>query len=198
MHTIELQDKELGEAVKRMQAQIKSVEKNGMYSEAYIADLKAKQRADLSKTISLTRAQTIDKAKKLRHNARERYMLATNDHFAQEERTLFLDFVGASSVDALQELAKRPNSLTDGQAMMLASELRRRGKDVDANVLCTLRPPSAEPWANDPEWQHAELMLGGLETCNYIERTAKQLGLPEGPRVMLADGSVALVDELLL
>jgi len=191
MNDLQLLDKELNGSLGRMKNQIAAVSNNRRYSEEYVEEFKGKQLADLKMIVGQDRAQRRAKAKQMRQAAKDHYLLESIDHFDVKEDQLYRDFVAASPTDTLVEIAKTPCELSTEKLLVLGGELRRRGNEMEADILATLRPPSAEPWTESEEWKKADLLMADIEACETIERAAKEM--PDGiltvaTYVMTSDG----------
>jgi len=191
MNDLQLLDKELNGSLGRMKNQIAAVSNNRRYSSEYVEEFKGKQLADLKMIVATDRAQRRAKARQMKQAVKDHYLLESIDHFDVKEDQLYRDFVAASPTDVLVELAKTPSTLSAEKVLILGGELRRRDHEMEADILATLRPPSAEPWTESEEWKKADLLMADVEACEAVERAAKEM--PEGTLtvatyVMTADG----------
>lgn len=188
--------KALVESAGRMKRQLDDARASGKFSESYLEEFEAKQRRDLTNLITDAKAKVRRQAEVLRMQARESYLLAAVDTFAVKENQIFRDFSAAAGIDELSALAAEPGDMSAEHALILCGELRRRGQDAMADLLASLRPPSAEPWTVSDEWREADKLLAEFEQVDAHQRIAEQLDTGHGPYLLMDDG-VKSIDEIL-
>lgn len=196
MHTMS----DLLASAERMNAQVKNLADSGKYSEEYLGDLRAKNRADLTKMRDDAYAEARTLAATMMSDAKASYLLASVDTLDERDRDLFRTFAGAATTAELEETVKRPAGLSDEKLLILGAELRRRGNDVWADTLAQVHPPVAEPWKQSEAWQKALTLLADFEVADIAGRVLESTfgaGTHPGP-YLLSDGEAKSVDEILL
>lgn len=196
MSDLLLANKELRDTVGRVNAQIKRVSKDGSYSEKYIEDFKANQQRVIVDLARDVHARAYQRADALRLAAKDAYL--SGDAFSDKEAALFRDFTAAANTDALTALVSDSADLNAEQVLILGGELRRRGKDSFADLLCSTRPVNAEPWREMDWWKEADELIYDFECADAAEQVAIQCGIATGsPYVMTSEGPHPLEDFLL-
>ena len=193
----QLADKELNESAARIRKQIQLVENDKRYSQEYIEEFKAARRKDLAAVVRMAREHAEAKADQLRRRAKERYL--DDDSFDNKEAGLFRDYAAAAEVDALVKLAT-DSTLNTAKVLILGGELRRRGRDTEANILCATHELSAEPWTQTEEWEQADRLLDNFRGADATRRALASAGFPisEELYVMTTEGVAKPIDAILL